>query len=179
MSATDATPVDVSTLGDKVAFWMEVHQGFKETLGPNLGPEINEWNRLVGSPPGSEWCAATAYAAHFYTSRDLGVVNAFPRTAGALRVWALADPSCRVVTPQRGDVGILDHGHGKGHVIICTRPEQPVIGLSWASGNTNAAGSRTGDSLLAKTGDPEEVHHGELVGWLRFSLAVTRPALVA
>lgn len=177
MSATDTAPIVPIDLGEKVAFWMETHQGFKEVDGPNLGPEINEWNRLVGQPPGAEWCAATAHAAHFYSSQALGVVNAFPRTAGALRVWALADPSCRVLTPQRGDVGILDHGHGKGHVIVCTRPMAPVVGLTWASGNTNAAGSRTGDSLLAKTGDPEEIHHGELVGWLRFSLAITRPVV--
>lgn len=176
MTVTDAAPLpDLSDLGNRVAFWMEVRQGFKETEGKNMGPEINEWNRLVGQPPGAEWCAATAYAAHHYATRDLGIVNAFPRTAGALRVWALADVSCRVVTPQRGDVGVLDHGHGKGHVIVCTRPLTEGIGLSWASGNTNAAGSRTGNSLLVKTGDPEELHHAELVGWLRFALAVTRP----
>lgn len=177
MTATDEAPIDHNAFADKVAFWMEVRQGFKETLGANLGPEINEWNRLVGAPAGSEWCAATAHAAHFYTARNFGVANPFPHTAGALRAWALADASCRVVTPQRGDVGILDHGHGKGHVIVCTRPMAPIVGLTWASGNTNAAGSRTGDSLLVKTGDPEEVHHGEFVGWLRFSLMVTRPSV--
>lgn len=170
----DATVCDPNDLGERAASWMEAHQGMLETDGRNLGPLINEWNRLAGAPPGSEWCTSTAFAAHFYSSRDLAIVNPFPKTAGALKVWTLADRACRVITPRRGDVGVLDHGKGKGHVIVCTRPLVDVIGLTWASGNTNAAGSRTGNSLLVKTGDPEEVHHGELVGWLRFSLAPTR-----
>lgn len=165
---------DPADFGERVASWMEAHVGFKETLGPNSGPEINEWLRLVGLAPGNEWCAATAHAAHYYVSRDLGIVNPCPRTAGALRMWQLADVVCRVITPKRGDVGILDHGGGKGHVIVCTAPIVEGVGLTWASGNTNASGSRTGDSLIVKTGDPEKIHHGKMAGWLRFSLAPAR-----
>lgn len=164
---------DPDDFGERVASWMEAHVGFKETLGPNSGPEINEWLRLVGLAPGNEWCAATAHAAHYYVSRDLGIVNPCPRTAGALRMWQLADVACRVVTPKRGCILVLDHGHGKGHVGIVTAVNADGT-LSWASGNTNASGSRTGDSLLVKSGDPELVHHGKLVGFLDMSRAVTR-----
>lgn len=181
MTTTDATPVacDPNDLGERMASWMESHVGMLETDGRNLGPLINEWNRRVGNPEGSEWCAATAYSAAFECSRDLGIVNPCPRTGGALRMWQLVDAVCRVVTPRRGDLGFLDHGHGKGHVIVVTREFVQGAGLCWASGNTNADGSRTGDSLLVKCGDPEEAHHGELVGFARLSLAPTRPVLVA
>lgn len=158
-----------------LARWMEAHQGKLEIWGRNDGPDIREWLRRIGLAPGNEWCAATVYAGCYDVSRALKVVNPCPRTGGALKLWKLSDVVCRVVTPKRGDVGVLDHGKGKGHVIVCTAPLVEDVGLTWASGNTNADGSRTGDSLLVKTGDPEKVHHGELVGWLRFSLAPTRP----
>jgi hypothetical protein len=82
-----------------------------------------------------------------------------------------------VVTPKRGCLVILDHGGGKGHAGVVTAVHADGT-LSWGSGNTNAAGSRVGDSLLIKTGDPEKVHRGSLVGFVDLARAPTR-ALVA
>ncbi len=165
---------DPADIGELMASWMEARVGFKETDGPNDGPEIREWLRRVGLSAPAEWCAATVYSAAFESARTLGVVCPAPRTAGALNIFRLADHVCRVDVPRRGDVLVLDHGKGRGHAGVITEGYVEGVGLRWASGNTNAAGSRTGDSLLIKSGDPAKVHHGDLAGYLRFSLAPTR-----
>ncbi len=179
MTATDVPPLacDPSDLNERMASWITSKIGTKETT-PNGGPEINEWLRLVGLPTGNEWCAATVYAAGFYSSRELGIVCPVPRTAGALKLWSLADPACHVLTPARGRVGVIDHGGGKGHAVICTLVDPNGLAF-FASGNTNAEGSRVGNCVAQHSGDPGVVHHGRFVGWCDFSRAVTRPALVA
>lgn len=158
-----------------LARWMEAHQGKLEIWGRNDGPDIRTWLSLVHLAPGNEWCAATVHAGCHYVSLGLEIENPCPQTGGSLKMWRKSDPATHVITPRRGCIGVLDHGKGKGHVIVCTRELTEDVGLTWASGNTNAAGSRTGDSLLVKTGDPEEVHHGELVGWFDLSRLPPRP----
>lgn len=174
MSASDAglVPDDFNEL---LAQWGEKRAPVMlETWGRNDGPELREWLRLVRLDKPAEWCAATVYAAAHDVSKYLGIVNPCPRTAGALKLYTLSDPVTHVVVPRRGCLLILDHGKGKGHAGVITAVF-PDGTLSWWSGNTNAEGSRTGDSLLIKTGDPEEVHHADLVGFVDLSKAPTRP----
>jgi hypothetical protein len=139
----------------------------KET-SRNSGPEVDEWLAGVGLGPGYSWCAAWVYAMHDVAARACGVANPCPRTAGALRLWALADPACRETLAAPGDVFVLDHGHGLGHVGIVelvTPDGETVVTIE---GNTNAAGSREGDQVAKHTWRPSDSHRGALVGYLSF-----------
>lgn len=174
MSAADVC--DANDIGELMASWIVSKIGVRETAR-NSGPEIDEWLRLVRQQPGAPWCAATVYAAADSAARSLGVVNPCPRTSGALKLWTLSDPVTHVVTPRRGDILVLDHGHGRGHAGIVEFVTANGV-LTWVSGNTNEAGSREGNAVVRKSGDPGDVHHAELVGFVRLSLAPTRAALV-
>lgn len=140
----------------------------------NSGPEIDFWLAGVGLDPGNEWCAAFGHGSFRASAGQLGMVNPFPRSGRCLRVWALADRSCRILAPVRGAVYVLDHGGGKGHlgIIEAAHPDGTVTEIS---GNTNRDGSRTGDSVWRHTGDLENVHGGRLLGFLDFALAVQPP----
>lgn len=173
-----APPVTPATLNEAMAAWMEAHVGTTET-GHNSGPGIDDWLRLVGLEAGNEWCAATVFAAGHYSAQELGLVNPVPRTAGALKLWTLSEPLTHVGAPARGRVFVVDHGGGKGHAGVCLSVSPDGVPTS-ASGNTNAAGSRLGNTLAVHVGDPTVVHHG--VGptrWIDFGLAVQPPIAVA
>lgn len=174
MTATDAAPFTPDTLGEAMATWIESKVGVTETA-PNSGPEIDEWLRLVGLPPGNEWCAATVYAAGHFSALELGMVNPVPKTAGAQSLYRLTEPMCRVDGPARGRVGIVPHEGGKGHAVICVSVDAAGV-PTCGSGNTNAAGSRLGNCVALHTGDPTVVHHG--IGqtkWLDYNLAAQPP----
>ncbi len=163
--------------GDAMATWMEAHEGTTETApNSNPGPDsIDEWLRLVNLPPGNEWCAATVYAAGHGAAIATGMVNPVPKTAGALKIYTLTEPICRVDGPARGRVGIVDHGKGKGHAVVCVSVDEAGV-PTCLSGNTNAAGSRVGNTLGRHTGDPTVVHHGiGATRWLDLDLAAQPP----
>ena len=177
MSATDAAPMTPDTLGEAMACWMEAHEGTTETA-PNSNPaadSIDDWNRGVGSPVGSEWCAATVYAAGSASSKQLGLVNPVPKSANAMRQYGHCEPITRVDSPARGRAFYVDHGGGKGHAGVCVSVDAAGVPTT-LSGNTNAAGSRLGNTLGRHTGDPTVVHHG--VGptkWIDFNRAAQPP----
>lgn len=174
----DATLVcDPDSLKEAMASWMESKEGTKETAhNSNPAPDsIDEWLRLVYLPPGNEWCAATVHAAGYYSARRLRKVNPVPRTASALKIGSLAEPICLVDKPSRGCVGVVSHGGGKGHVVICVSVDEAGV-PTCLSGNTNAEGSRIGDTLARHTGDPTVVHHGIApTKWYDFDLAAQPP----
>lgn len=177
MTTTDAAPMTPATLGEAMACWMEAHEGTTETA-PNSNPapdSIDDWLRLVNLDPGNEWCAATVYAAAHASALELGMVNPVPKTAGALKLFTLSEPITHVLAPARGRVFVVDHGGGKGHAGVCLSVDANGV-PSCASGNTNAAGSRLGNTLAVHVGDPTVVHHG--VGptkWIDFDRAAQPP----
>ena len=169
-----AVACDPSSLGERMASWIESKVGVHET-GHNSGPEIDEWLRLVNLPPGNEWCAATVHAAGHFAALELGLVNPVPKTGGAQRIYLLTEPICRVDGPARGRVGVVPHEGGKGHAVICVSVDEAGV-PTCISGNTNAEGSRTGNCVARHTGDPTAVHHG--IGptkWLDYDLAAQPP----
>ncbi len=173
MTATDAV-MTPATLGEAMATWMEAHEGETETA-PNSSPNIDEWLRLVGLPPGNEWCAATIYAAGHYSSQQLSLVNPVPKVAGVQRMYRLTEPVCHVDKPYRGCVGFVFHDEGKGHAVVCISVSDAGV-PECLSGNTNAAGSRLGNTLGRHTGDPTVIHHGIApTKWVDYSLAAQLP----
>lgn len=139
--------------------------GVRETA-PNAGPGINAWLAGVGLPPGKSWCAAYVHGMHQTAADDCGVMNPCPKTGSAMHIWDLAPEACRQTLPAPGDVYVLDHGHGLGHVGIVetVRPDGAVA--TEISGNTNMEGSREGNAVVRHAGPPEVSHGGRLVGFL-------------
>lgn len=153
--------------------------GVHEEGGRNRGPRIDEWNRAIPVALGSPWCASWVYAMHDIAAKACGLPNPCPRTAGALKLWHLADPKHRRPLPAPGDVFVLDTGDpgGFGHVgiIELTTPDnETIVSLE---GNTNGAGSREGDRVAKHTWKPRSGVRGTLVGYLSFSPEVGIDAL--
>lgn len=179
--------------------------GVHEQGGQNTGPEVDVYLASVGLAPGHSWCAAFMFFCFRQAALRLGLVNPCPRTAGAIKVWTLAEPICRDTNPSLGYVYVLDHGKGFGHVgiIACVNDTDAPIDyeipdvvatllgmpagttsvtvppgcVAEISGNTNAAGSREGNTVYIHVGtSPEAIHGGMLRGYLNFNLAAQSPS---
>lgn len=145
--------------------------GTHET-SPNSGPDIDRWLANVGHRPGDPWCAAWVHEMHKMAAAICLVENPYPKTAGALRTWDMADPSWRETLPAPGDVFVVEHDNGRGHVGIVelvTPDSQTIVSIE---GNTNAAGSREGDQVAKHAWKPSEGRRGRLVGYINFSLSI-------
>lgn len=128
----------------------------------NSGPEVDVYLHGVGLGPGFAWCAAFVHWCFDQASAAFGLGNPCPRTAGALHLWELCPPLWRldpdeVVVP--GDVFVIDHGHGLGHVgfVELVRDDGR---LQTIEGNTNASGGREGDGVYRRTRRRDEITRG-------------------
>jgi hypothetical protein len=74
---------------------------------------------------------------------------------------ALAGAAALFDEPEPGDVFVIDHGHGLGHVgfVESFRPDGLLVTVE---GNTNPEGSREGDGVYRRTRRREEVNRGFL-----------------
>ncbi len=118
------------------------HIGVRET-SRNSGPEVDAFLASVGLGPGYSWCAAFVYSCFENGAASIQQPNPCPRTAGALHLWdmALADGHLgdslgkSVKDPLPGDVFVIDHGHGLGHVgFVESILSVVVVGSYYASG---------------------------------------------
>jgi hypothetical protein len=145
--------------------------GEKEDPGtPNAGPFPNLALASVGLPPGYEWCAASVHLWFMRSAAKLHTVNPCPRKAGGLKLLALAQPHHRTKWARRGCIYVLDKGKGKSHVGIVTRDDGAGGVLDQVSGNTNEAGSRTGNAVALHHGPPWVKHGGVLADYIDFRL---------
>lgn len=141
----------------------------------NSGPEIDEWLRMVGQPPGQPWCAAFVFAVFAKAAGKLGLWNPVPRTASSQRMWRHAEPICRDSNPKPGYVYVLRHSETTGHVGIVEDVDANGV-ITEISGNTfTAGGGRAGDSVARHRGQPEVTHGGVLLGYLDFDRAAQPP----
>jgi len=158
----DATVTERLTLDDVVVATAQRTIGVRERpIGSNSGPEVNGYLFSVGLEPGESWCAAWLYSMFLAASRQLGIANPCPRTGGCLRMWSLADDAFKIAANaveaapsllHAGMVAVEDHGKGLGHVALVTGPADPNISDLYPciSGNTNAAGGRSGDGVYSQ-----------------------------
>lgn len=84
--------------------------GVHEQGGNNRGPEVDQFLASIGLGPGYAWCAAFVYYCFRQAARQLGIMNPCPRTAKAVRLFALADAAWRDSNPSVGAIYVLDHG---------------------------------------------------------------------
>lgn len=126
--------------------------GTRET-SRNSGPAVDAYLSTVGMPPGFAWCAAFVYWCFSVGAASLNVPNPCPRTAGALRLWGKAPSTQKFgkrIEPEPGDVFVIDHGHGLGHVgFVAAVVDERTIAT--VEGNTNGVGAREGDGVYART----------------------------
>jgi hypothetical protein len=133
----------------------------------NSGPEVDAYLRSVGLGPGFAWCTAFVHWCFDQGSAVCALDNPCPRTAGALALWDKHIGASLALVPgeadevQPGDVFVIDHGHGLGHVgFIEGRKDD---GSWWTiEGNTNPGGSREGDGVYRRTRRRDEITRGYL-----------------
>jgi hypothetical protein len=148
-----------------------------EQGGPNRGPEVDIYLKAVGldARKGSyPWCAAFVSwciieAVDEHVKMQVNKQGPLPLpikiSAGVFGIWNL-NPTKRLKKPKVGCLYIIDHGLSKdkksrlGHIGFVTEilDDTYFIGLS---GNTNAAGSREGTTVL-----PKKLKISDIFGWV-------------
>lgn len=139
--------------------------GVRET-SRNSGAEVDAYLSSVGLGPGFSWCAAFVHWCFEVGAASVQLANPCPHTAGALRLWDLCEPHERdreptFVAVQPGDVFVIDHGHGQGHVGFVESTASPET-LWTIEGNTNPGGSREGDGVYRRQRSRAEITRGYL-----------------
>jgi hypothetical protein len=115
---------------------------------PNTGKEVNEYLKSIGLNGGYSWCMAFIYWCFSKSAYELKISNPLIKTGGVLVHWNKADKKYRVVTPQPGDIFIMDFGKGLGHTGIVESSSDTHINT--IEGNSNDEGSREGHEVCRR-----------------------------
>ena len=129
-------------------------------VGQNRGPRVDEYVRSTrldpaGNPPhGYPWCACFVYWCFERAAEALGRTNPCLRTAGVVSHWdRTTGRKILTLDVQRdhslvrpGMVFCRSHDSHSHTGIVCQVGETGIVTVE---GNTNAAGSREGDSVVA------------------------------
>lgn len=151
----------------------------EDPRGSNAGPDVNLYLASVGLMPGFSWCAAFAHFCYMRASTILSTKNPCPRSGSVLTIWDRVDARLKSMTPRRGSLYFIDHGHHQGHTGFVIDVVDGKV--SEVSGNTNQEGSRNGDSVWQhsfRLTDPV-VHEGKLLGFVDFAALGDTDTLVA
>jgi surface antigen len=137
--------------------------GVEEAPGhKNTGKDVEKYLASVGLGPGYSWCMAFNYWCFNEAAEKLGRKNPLYKTGGVMEQWRQRKAEFRVVTPQPGDIFILDLGKGLGHTgMVKIVNEDGTIGT--IEGNTNDEGSREGYEVCRRTRS-----RSKILGYLRF-----------
>lgn len=173
----------MSPLSLRVLAWAQQQvaahiQGGLHPYGRFRSPDIDDYMDAVGlpNPPdigvqGEPWCASAIYYG-YATCETPSEPSRCPRTPSALHMAFHAPPGTKLTDPVPGAVGIIDRGHGRGHVVI-VEAVGPLSGqVTTVEPDTNAAFSTRGDAWGRHTWEPydtnPETRRGDLVGWFDF-----------
>jgi hypothetical protein len=130
--------------------------GVREIGGKNRGPEVERFLANVGLPPGQPWCMAFVACCFGDAAAELGIVNPLPKTGSVLGMWKRSPDTWKRRHPERGAIFVhlvnMADPESHGHCGLVEDFGRSVDGdyLVTLEGNTNAAGSREGDSVLRK-----------------------------
>ncbi|MVM33605.1 CHAP domain-containing protein [Spirosoma sp. HMF4905] len=84
-------PLPGATLTSRVLAIAKSQIGISEVPhGSNRGPQVDLYLKTCGLSPGYPWCSAWVYWCFQQASRQLGIKNPCPKSAGVLNMWALA-----------------------------------------------------------------------------------------
>jgi hypothetical protein len=135
----------------------------------NRGPEVSEYLKRAGVPPGLSWCCAFVYWCFDEVALAGGRSNPMVKTAGCLDHWRRAtDKGAKLITKkealenpglvQPGMIFIIDHGRGLGHTGLVEKVEGGL--LSTIEGNTDASRTREGGGVYRLTRKILEINKG-------------------
>jgi hypothetical protein len=130
--------------------------------GSNRGPQVDKYIKSVGLDPAGKhpWCAAFVYWCFQQASDAMGRQNPLHRTGHVLTQWKMRKEKFRAITPQPGDIGIMDFGSGKGHMFIVEKAH--IDNTDNVEGNSNDEGSREGFEVC------RHLRNRNILGYLRF-----------
>jgi len=120
----------------------------------NSGPEVEIYLRSVGLAKGYPWCMAFAYWCTQQAALQLGVKNPLKKTGGVLDQYN-SRPLLVKMTPQPGDVFIMDFNNGTGHAGIVDKVAGTIIYT--VEGNTNDGGGREGYKVSKRKRDLKSI----------------------
>jgi len=127
----------------------------------NTGPQVNAYLKSVGLGPGYSWCMAFLYWCFEQAAKEMDIKNPMYKTGGVLKQWNESKLKYGVISPQPGDIGIMDFGGGFGHTFIVDHVEG--IWVYTIEGNSNDEGSREGFEVCKRRRISDKVK-----GFLRF-----------
>jgi hypothetical protein len=134
------------------------------------GPVITQALACVRITSPAPWCAAIVYYNHAQEETPAEPSHC-PRTASSLHMAAKAPSWCKLEGPRPGAVGILKHADGiHGHVVTCEYVGPLPGQVTTVEGDTNGAGSSTGDAAGRHSWEPASGDRGELLGWFDFGI---------
>jgi len=128
----------------------------------NTGPQVNAYLASTGLPPGNSWCMSFCYWCYDQAAKRMAVKNPLAKTAGVLDQWNKRKTTNGTVTPNPGDIFIMDFGKGLGHTGIVEKIEG--IWIYTIEGNSNDEGSREGYEVCRRRRDP-----AKMKGFLHFT----------
>lgn len=131
--------------------------------GSNRGPQVDEYIKSIGLNPAGKysWCMAFVYWCFNQAADRMVRQNPLYKTGGVLLQWAQRKDKFRAITPQPGDIFIMDYGKGLGHTGIVEKVDDEIIYT--IEGNTNDEGSREGYEVCRRARP-----RGKVKGYLRF-----------
>ena len=153
-------PVDASALLKTFASYV----GIKENpMGSNNGVMVNKFNASCGLAPGDHapWCASVAHYGY--------LVNGAPDRPGAYSPsWYRRTRVIPAAMVQPGDVGLIyfpskgRYAHTIAAIEKVNRSGRIVSSYTTLEGNTNAMGSREGDTFARRVRPADTV---KIVRW--------------
>jgi CHAP domain-containing protein len=136
--------------------------GVEEDAGhKNKGKEVEKYLASIGLGPGYAWCMAFVYWNFAQAADRMGRQNQLFKTGGVMEQWRQRKDKFRALTPQPGDIFIMDYGKGIGHTGIVEKVENDVVHT--VEGNTNSDGSREGYEVCRRVRQRKKI-----LGYLRF-----------
>ena len=133
--------------------------------GSNRGLQVDEYIRSVGLDPtkGSyAWCMAFQYWCHVQAANAMGRNPLMSKTGGVLDQWNKRKAAYRVITPQPGDIFVMDYGKGQGHTGIVEKVNEDGT-IDTIEGNTDSQGGREGYEVCRRVRQ-----RSKILGYLRF-----------
>lgn len=151
------------TLQEKALDIAITQLGVREDSGnKNKGPQVNKYLASIELGPGYAWCMAFVYWNFEQAADRMGRQNPMYKTGGVLLQWRMRKDKFRALTPQAGDIFIMDYGKGQGHTGIVEKVNEDGT-VDTIEGNTNDEGSREGYEVCRRVRQ-----RSKILGYLRF-----------
>ena len=130
-------------------------------------PEVAARLAAVNVDYPAPWCAAEVAHCFEVAAFQADIANPCPRTASAVHLFERALAAWRRAIPAPGDVFVVLHADGiHGHCGIVESVSPDGRTITSVEGDTDAAGSSTGDAMGRHTWTPADGARGLLLGYL-------------